>query len=206
MISLIPFGLSSIGEEPAELYRAGLDDGSFSLAAYVYSDGRLKTEMIIGEMSYSALSSEPVLMDGIYSSVTMGFQPEGNALKLFFYADGTPAGETVYTSVEETAPWTAISLEGKTAFSRLAAETEILIDEFGIYRKKSEDGTVVDPQQFTRSMELFYGNSLMYAEGFDEEPEDVITGDSGVTTAGSSLIIPPEERLNSPRFIPVMKR
>ena len=202
MISLIPFGLSSIGEEPAELYLAGLEDGSFTLGVYAYSDGRLKTEMTINGEIYSALSSEPVLIDNVYSSVIMGFQPEEGALKLFFYADGTPAGETVFSAGGEAAPWLEFSVDGKASYSRLSAGMEILIDEFGIYRKLTEDGNVVDPQQFERSMELQYGKSLMYAEGFDEEPGDIITNGSGVMVSNSSLTIPPGEEAVFPPLYP----
>ena len=202
MFSLIPFNLGTGGDEPAELYYSALEDGSFSLFIGVYGDGRLTTELNLNEERYTAVSSEPVLTENIYSAVTVGVQPDENGLKIFYFSDGVPVGETFFTIEGDSVPWTEFAPVDTNALSRLAGGMEILIDEFGVYRKESLDGSVVDPNQFSRSMELVYGKSLMFAEGFDGELNGIIMNEPDGHISDSSLVLYPGGEAAFPPIFP----
>ncbi|HAK46882.1 MAG TPA: hypothetical protein DCO79_13315, partial [Spirochaeta sp.] len=202
MISMIPFGLNTIGDGLADIYYSSLDDGSFSLAVGSYSDGRLNVHMVVSGEVFSMSPDIPMLIENVYTSIALAVQPADDELKMILYSDGEPVSEAVFYPANETVSILNIDSDGKTAISRIGGGVELLIDEFGVYYRESADGAVIDPRQFERSMELEYGKFLMYAEGFDGDLGEIVINNSEISASDSCLTLPPLGEADFPTLYP----
>ena len=211
MFSIIPDSLSDTDTIPGvnpgsgRIFSSGSSDGAYGLSVDVLADGRLAANLNVGEDSFSLISELPMLTEDKYASVGLAVYPEESSLEMIWYLDGIPLTGRVF-SIEAAsgAFWTVPAEEtgeGTTVFGGSAGFSGLL-DELGIYIQPSGDGKAVDPEQFRRSMELEYGKFLIYAEGFDGEPEGLEWTGEAVDFGESRMIISPGGYADFPPIYP----
>jgi len=197
MFSVIPGDLSGIQSSDGQggLFYSGIEDGSFYLAMDAQSDGQLSALISAGNEEFRIDSGVSLLSQDEYSSISLAVNPSDDYLVLVWYKDGVPVAEEEFQPVSASAltPWKMLGAADGNWLTRFGGSGgfEGLVDEFGVYYQQDTDGIAIDPGQFRRSMELEYGKFLMYAEGFDGEPEDLLIDEENVTIAGSRMIIEP---------------
>jgi hypothetical protein len=100
--------------------------------------------------------------------------------------------------------WQSVDLAGHAFTTRFAGigGFEGLVDELGVYSLQSDDGAAVDPEQYSRSMELEYGKFLMYAEGFDGESDALFLHEESAAINESTLVIKPGGHVDFPPIFP----
>ena len=177
----------------------GYSDGSFEVAASLLANGRLKGTVKIGEDVFSLSSQSPLLKENEYSSISLAVDPSDDELEITWFLNGTPDSTIIYSVDEETpAAWMT------SVYSEAIAETRIfggagfegLVDEAGVYKG------AIDPQQFNRAMDLKYGKALMYAQGFDGSPDELIYDKAEATVENSRLKIAPGASVDFPPVYP----
>ncbi len=196
MLSLIPYNLPEFGSD--EIFFAGSDEGSYSVSINVFPDGSLAAEIVIAGDTYSHRSAGPLLEAGRYSSISLRVDPDEYGVGLIWYIDGVPEQDAGYFLLSpDDLSWKSFSFDREGAVTRIfgGGGFDGLIDEFGIYPGEA------DPKQYWRAMELEYGKSLIYAEGFDGESEDLTLSD-GVYIKDSSLYIGPDSYADFPPVFP----
>ncbi|MBI9107632.1 MAG: hypothetical protein JEZ04_12870 [Spirochaetales bacterium] len=197
MFSVIPWNLSGLqpSSAPGGLFYSGSADGSFYLAVDALPDGQLSAVFAFGGEEYQIYSGLPLIAEDVYSSIGLAVYPEDNRLNLVWYRDGVPVAEENLTAERTSGvpAWQEVETVDIIWETRFAGTGgfEGLVDELGIYYQRLTDGIAVDPDQYRRSMELEYGKFLMYAEGFDGEPEGLIVDGQNVKIDGSRMIIAP---------------
>ncbi|MDC7228368.1 MAG: hypothetical protein PQJ61_16515 [Spirochaetales bacterium] len=201
MMSMIPFGLESSGEESAELFYTESLDGT-SFFAGLFPDGRITAELKTEDGVFEFTSPEPVVFENIYTSTALSVQIEESGLTVTLYVDGILLAESVYYFDNDTALMINSGNEELSGFTRLGTEVEMLLDEAGVYYSQKLGGAVIDPLQFRRAMEMEYGKFLMYAEGFDGDISELIVSSAETRIENSSLIIPPLSDVEFPFLYP----
>ena len=200
MLSLVPVSSGYSGR----LLGTGTEDGEVSVSIDALADGRVSGILSVYGQEYSVSTSEPVLDADRYSSVSFAIQPSEEALRLYIFNNGMPGAEALYGTGTESAPgWQHIDIEGMNGFTRLPGSDglEFLVDEFGVYYRGTTE-SAVDPGMFRRSMELEYGNSLVYADGFDGVSEGIVFTEDAAAYEDSCLVIQPGFSAEFPPLYP----
>ncbi len=120
------------------------------------------------------------------SVLSLSVVPDADSVSFLWYADGTILlSEDVPVSVPVVAPFSGSSRIGGDG------EKTWLLDEFGIYARKTETGTSQHTDLFRNEMIGEYGTRLIIAEGFDGGivPESVTLSETCVV-GGGFLSIP----------------
>ncbi|MDC7127191.1 MAG: hypothetical protein PQJ46_16625 [Spirochaetales bacterium] len=206
MMSVIPYAFfTSSNEESGEtlLLYSGYDD--FYIKLKILEDGKLRGELAFSDSIYSIDSKNSLFTKNEYSSISFTVTEEDNVLSLSLYSDGAFDSSVKYNLSDNY----SLSLPKADSVNN-EAETLLftdnnftgLVDELGVYYDDGTESEAVDPLQFERAKELEYGNSLVYADGFDKSSEELSLEDSTASIENSILIIPPNSIVELPSFVP----
>lgn len=153
---------------------------NFSFSLGVSSDGYYEATVKTPSLEYTSNSYIPLSLN----VVTLTVLPGTSELEFRWYEDGR-------IMAAETLPYFGMSFSNASGISRIGGPGGIsgIIDELGVFYRQERDIPSYDYEVFKTARRKEYGNSLIYAEGFDglliSEPLQV----SGKYILGGSRLI-----------------
>lgn len=126
--------------------------------------------------------------------LSLSVQPAGNTLEAAWFLDGSP----VSRASAEFAP-RPIKPEGKSLLGGEGGFVGV-IDEFGVYARDGQGRPSSDPGLFTRAAQGAYGESLVFAEGFDGASLPAGFTGPGLEVVAGALSVAPGAGVALPPF------
>jgi hypothetical protein len=197
---LLPFTLImryQLLEKPIErvFFTAESPQAGFKFYLTTDSDGfpRAIIKTADGTVESSVPSSS--IAEGKKQELALSFLPDGNNSQFLWFLDG----EAVYASEAEI-ELPILLQEGRTTIAGEEGFTGI-VDEVGIYYKDRNDEYSIHSKLYQKKMRELYGDSLVYAEGFDGfKIPDQLETKGEVDIDKGTLIIPPGGSVGLPNF------
>lgn len=165
------------------LFRAETEPAGSSLEILL-SEGRPAAILRTGER-YGELRSEAPLVPSRPVLLGVTLRPEGPALRISFFLDGTPAGDGILNF--GAAGWSA---EGDTTVAGPGGYPG-LYDEVGVWAFDELGGSAAYPA-FLYASRKALGASLIFAEGFEGAYDSSVVLEGGASVEiGEGLLLPP---------------
>jgi hypothetical protein len=165
---------------------ASASDGSFSLVISVDpATGAPQALITSGGASALAIPwAGPALAQSQRYLLSLSIVPQGASLTAQWFLDGVQvsAMSALYKLTVANQSGT-IAIGGATGFKGT-------VDEFGIYYRDDTERPSPDPDLYLRAQSLKYGNSLLFADGFDGlylSRELTLEGNGGLSAGSLSL-------------------
>lgn len=182
--------------------------GRYRFELYVDAAGIARLTLSWGSLQIRSEAPIRLFLPDIVSNIAVTIDVTREVPTVLWFLDGVllssaPAvvnGSYESVTLAEGAEWRAI--EGTTTLGGAGGLTGI-VDEFGLYFRDPEDGTLgADGDVYARTMANRYGTDLVYAAGFESGTIGAGTEASGlIAFRDGALILSPGATVTFPPFI-----
>ncbi|WP_455382422.1 hypothetical protein [Salinispira pacifica] len=210
---LSPFSLTiramaDVAEINRTLFSAHSSDGSFSFTLRTDQNGLLVADISSHGENASASSGLPIFTPGDAVLMNLSVAPGERSTQLLWFKDGTPVA-TSTLPIGFGAPaaqgngW-RVPAGASTIGIGTASDGGFvgIIDEVGIYFRDANSRPSTDNRIFRSSMKDAYGDSLVYAEGFEGLfVPDELKATGQVSVGSGEMVLSPGSSVLFPRFL-----